>query len=283
MSKDNLIDAFSRVDEDMILEVEVLRRNKKKTVWIRWVALAACLCMTVGIIFFSITYQAAPDSPMDAIGPHDGPPGLVVNGIDFLISPHPAVFNELPDGFVYAGTANVGGFEDCPYYINSDIPEWVYVYHEVLTDGAVDSTGTLINSEPHNAYVRYVDERLRGKDLVCYNGSYFISMWSADYYADTPDVSKEYYDAMYDSYGVRMEGDPPKGFVCVGTADFFGVDTIPRGALACNQGAYKIYASPDAPDVVLVMTHWYTFSSEERKEIRHDGFNVFIRYECPLI
>ena len=172
--------------------------------------------------------------------------------------------------------------ENCPYYVNPDMPEWVYVYKEVTTDGTIDAFGTLNETEPHNAYVRYVDKRLRGKDLVFYNGDYFISMWSAQYYGDTPDVSREYYEAMENDFGVRIEGAVPDGFVLAGIAEFSGYDTVPHSTLASNQGAYEVFVNSNEPDVVLVSTHWHTAALGENGETEHFGFDVYIRYDCPF-
>ena len=281
MNRKDLYNGFNEVDDDILERSETASRSKKKPVWLKWGAIAACLCLVVSIAI-PVLYQQSPDTPHDTMDPSDGPSSLVVNGVSYLISSHLAVSNDLPDGFVHAGEASVGGFENCPYYTNPDMPEWVYVYHEVSTDGKVDATGTLNRTEPHNAYVRYVDERLRGKDLVCYNGEYYISMWSAQDYGRFPDVSHEYYDKMESTYGIRIEGNAPDGFVSVGIAEFSGNDTIPRGTLVSNEGAYEVFADPSNPDVILVATKWHTAPVGENGETNHSGFNIFIRYDCPL-
>lgn len=281
MNRKDLYSGFNEVDDDILERSETASRSKKKPVWLKWGALAACLCLVVAVAIPTIFYQPA-ESPNDTMDPGDGPSSLVVNGISYLISSYLAVTDELPDGFVQAGEADVGGFEDCPYFANPDVPEWVYLYQEVLTDGTVDSTGTLNRTEPHNAYVRYVDVRLRGKDLVCYNGEYYISMWSAKPYGDYPDVSNEYFDTMESTYGIRIEGEAPDGFVSAGITVFSGYDTIPHGMLASNEGVYEVYVNPNKPDVILVSTQWHTAPVGENGETNHSGFNVYIRYDCPL-
>ena len=107
-------------------------------------------------------------------------------------------------------------------------------------------------------------------------------MWSAQDYGSAPDVSHEYYDKMENTYGIRIEGDAPAGFASVGIAEFSGNDTIPRGMLVSNEGAYEVYADPNKPDVVLVATKWHTAPVGENGETSHSGFNVYIRYDCPL-
>ncbi len=204
MNKDKVLDSIEYTDSKLIEEAEFKDANKKSPIWLKWAAIAACLCLVAGFAIPTVFHQQA-ESPVDSVNPSDGPSNLVISGIRYIISPHIAVVDELPDGFELAGKASVGGFENCPYYTNTDVPEWVYVYQEVRTNGVVDATGTLVSSKPHNAYVRYVDERLRGKDLVSYNGDYYISMWSADDHGEHPDVSSEYYNLMESTYGIRIE------------------------------------------------------------------------------
>lgn len=254
---------------------------QKRHCWGKWMTVAACLCLIVVAIPF-FTHESS--TPEDGFGTESGgPPHIVIDNRKFYISAHLSVSNELPEGFVAAGNIDVvGGFEDCPYYLNPEVPEWVYVYHEVRTDGNVDETGTLISTPPHNAYARYVDERLRNKDLACYNGKYYVSMWSAEYSGDNPDVTKEYHDEIYSQYGRRIEGTVPTGFEFAGTAMFTGDDTIPKGWLAHNEEEADIYYMPDDPTVILVETHWFTATPEEKGQTQHNGYNVYILYDCPF-
>ncbi len=244
----------------------------------KWGALTACLCLlAVVILLFMGMSEPSQEKSDTGNSAMDGMPHLVVEGRRFYISPHLSVADELPAGFEKAGKTDVGGFKDCPYYLNPDIPEWVYAYHEVRTDGTVDATGTLTSTEPHDAYVRYVDERLRGKNLISHHDERYISMWSANYFGENPDVTREYYDEMDAKYGVRIEGAAPDGFVSAGMAEFTGYDTIPSGTLSSNKEAAEVYFNPETPDVVLAATHWFTATAEEDGETRHDGFDVYIR------
>ncbi len=284
MRKEDFAEVLGEISEKHILEARAERKVKKPG-WMKWGAMVACLCLVVALVIPTVFYESA-ETPQDAVEPgadSTGPAGLTVNGIKYLISSHVSVTDKLPDGFSYAGETDVGGFESCPYYTNPDMPEWVYVSQEVLTDGTVDSTGTLNRTDPHEAYVRYVDIRLRGKDLVCYNGEYYVSMWSVMPYGDYPDVNNEYFDSMESTYGIRIEGNTLNGFVSAGIAEFSGNDTIPRGALVSNVGAHEVYVNPNEPNVVLVPTYWYTHTQEEGKETRHEGYNIYIRYDCPLV
>lgn len=278
MKKETFCEMLSDIDEEFVREARAESRGKKPG-WLRWGALAAFLCVLLAIP--ALLFRPA-EAPNDAEPSGDGPAGLTVDGSRFVISPRLAVSDELPEGFLLAGEADVEGVGTCPYYVNPDMPEWVYVYQEVRTDGAVDSTGTLTSTEPHNAYARYVDSRIRGKDLVFCNGSYFISMWSAQYWGDGPDVGEAFYESVESAYGVRLEGEVPEGFVSAGTAEFSGYDTLPRGGLSSNQGEHEVYVNPGEPDVVLVPTCWYTAAAGEPGETKHEGFDVYLRCDCPL-
>lgn len=282
MRKEDFAEVLGGIREEYVREAETAKRTGTPA-WVKWGTAAACLCLAVlaaAMLFRTPeTPQGGPDREVTA----DGPPYCVIDGTVYMISPYVSVTDELPDGFEPAGTTDiVGGFEDCPYYLNPDMPEWVYVYHEVRTDGTVDAAGTLTSTAPHHAYVRYVDERLRGRDLICHNGKYYISLWSASCYGDYPDVTGEYYDEMYALYGIRIEGAVPDGFVLAGTAEFTGHDTVPAGTLASNKEMAKVYYNPDDPAAVLVQTHWFTATAEEGGQTRHDGFDVYILYDCPF-
>ena len=273
MRGNELLDKMELVD---LAYVEAADRKplRKRRGWIAWAAAAACLCLLLAAI---PAFSQKPSTPQEGTTDYGGPPRAVVNGRTYVISPYLANAEELPDGFTYAGTTDVdNGFETCAYYTNPDIPEWIYVYHEVRTDGTVDETGTLVSTPPHNAYVRYVDERLHGKKLVCFDGNYYISLWSAEDSGDDPDVSEAYYEKIYTQYGRRIEGAVPDGFTLAGTAAFSGEDTVPKGALASNEGEVEVYYDASNPEVILVEAHWFTVQGA------HDGFDVYILYDGPF-
>lgn len=253
----------------------------KKHGFVKWGVIAACLCLVIVAVPFALH---TPVEQKEAVTTEtEGSPYFVIDNRKFLISSHLSVSDVLPEGFVKAGHLDVvGDFQNCPYYVNPDFPEWIYVYHEVRTDGTVDETGTLRTTPPHDAYVRYVDERLRGKDLICYRGKYYISMWTASTGSDHPDVTQEYFDQVNGLYGKRIEGVLPDGFVLAGATTFTGNDTLPTGALASNTSAAPVYYNPDDATVLLKETHWFTATAEEKVETQHNGYCVYMLYDCPL-
>ena len=275
MTSEGLYALLGEIREEYVAEAETPRRRRAVR---KWLALAACLCLAAALAIPFLTRPATEpksSTPADA----EGPPSFTVEGRTYIVSPHLAVSDTLPEGFTAAGTVDVaGGFENCPYYQNPDVPEWIYVYQEVRTDGTVDETGTLTATPPHNAYARYVDARLRGRNLICFDGAYYISMWTVRVGGD---ITEEAHDAADARYGNRIEGEAPAGFVRAGTAEFTGDDTVPTGTLASNAAAADVYYSRSDPDVLLLQTHWFT-APDETGETRHDGFDVYIRYNCPF-
>lgn len=281
--------ALSEVDDRYVCEAIEYSTKSRRPVWIKWAAAAACLCLALAATIYMTSIpkiQAPienPGSKSETPTDHCLPSYFTVNGSTYMISSHLAVFDSLPQGFSFAGKAQIAGPEASSYYTNPDIPEWVYVYNEVATSGELDSTGTAIPAQPHYAYTRYVDVRLRGRDLLRCGEDLYISMWSVDVYGATPDVSREYHDAMDAKYGKRLEGATPDGFELVGTAEFSGYDTIPDGELSINKEAAEIYLSKDEPNIALVAAVWFSAPTESGgEEVRHDGFDVYIRYDCPL-
>ena len=61
MSKDKVIDSLTGIEDDMIQTVEALRNKKRHPVWMKWGALAACLCLLVAISIPVLHHKGGPD------------------------------------------------------------------------------------------------------------------------------------------------------------------------------------------------------------------------------
>ena len=299
MTSEKLFEILGNIDEKLVKEAEdrsispsYIRHPKRQ----KWYAAVACLCIAACMILpimihnlssphssvqpgtsqtppsSTVTPQPNTPSPIPPTSSNPGAerPYTMIDGKKYYCSSIDPLTMELPDGFTAAGEFVCQMFngsyyynETYYYYTNPDIPEWVYIKRASL-----------------NSYSRLVDSRLFGKDLICYNGEYYISMWHASYYSEEPDVSREYYDNMKSRYGIRIEGDAPDGFVLAGEAVFTGNDTVPTGDLASNDRSGKVYYSPNDPDVLLLETEWTT--SPATGKMHREGFNVYIRYDCPF-
>lgn len=61
MSKDKVIDSLNGIEDDMIQTVEALRSKKRHPAWMKWGALAACLCLLVSIVIPVFHHKGGPD------------------------------------------------------------------------------------------------------------------------------------------------------------------------------------------------------------------------------
>ena len=61
MSRDEIIDSLGRIDEDMIRGVEGLRQKRMRSGWVRWYAVAACLCLMIGM---AVLFQQFSNTPV---------------------------------------------------------------------------------------------------------------------------------------------------------------------------------------------------------------------------
>ena len=69
MNRKDLYNAVNEVDDDILERSETASRSKKKPVWLKWGAIAACLCLMVGIAIPMLHPKGGPDTQ----DPYDGP------------------------------------------------------------------------------------------------------------------------------------------------------------------------------------------------------------------
>lgn len=69
MNRKDLYDCFNEVDDDILERSETVLRNKKKSVWQKCGAIAACLCLVVSIAIPVLHHKGGPGSqdPVQAI------------------------------------------------------------------------------------------------------------------------------------------------------------------------------------------------------------------------
>ncbi len=57
MNEDNVIDALAGINDDMIQTVDALRTKYRRSAWLKWGALVACLCLLITIAIPVIRYK----------------------------------------------------------------------------------------------------------------------------------------------------------------------------------------------------------------------------------
>lgn len=266
MKAEKLFQAIGGADDELLERSE---EKVKKVAWLKWGISAACL---VAVAFAAVILLNTRDS--DTVS-HDGPPEIMVNDTTYIMSSSYTAVSACPDGFEYNGTIDAGNTEDayligCNYYVNNEVPEWIYVYCEVWDSQNNAST----------AYVRFVAKDIRNNDFIRYNDRIYVSMWGDWFSKD--DSHRAEYDKMQERYGIRIETDIPEDGVLAGKAHFEKTDRIPKIQLGVDDADYdnaEVYANPDDDQVLYVGTSWYTATKEEGGETLHTGYDIFILYD----
>ena len=62
MNRKDLYHGFNEVDDDILERSETASQRKKKPVWLKWGAIAACLCLVVGITIPVLNHRGGPGS-----------------------------------------------------------------------------------------------------------------------------------------------------------------------------------------------------------------------------
>lgn len=133
MKQEQLLDALAAVDAELLEEVNARRQQKRPRRWGRWVALAACLCLAVGIILWR-----APLEQRD-------PPGITLSEDGVTIPPMEVSLsaNEAADMlafFIYQGRCYV-------HY------EWIDQGDALVGEYLGTATGLIDEWTPQEGYV----------------------------------------------------------------------------------------------------------------------------------
>ncbi len=252
MTKEQLFDMIGEAEESYIRDAG--EEKRRKSPWAKWAALAACLVLVVGAVLV-LELPKEPSPGPDTCG---GAPHVEWDGRTYITSAGAVFSSLLPEGYAYAGTGEIDG-EEREVYTHPDQPLWVYVRQPLY-----HSTG---EGDPFWVYHRYVDEDLRGKHFVRYNGQLYIRLIHGRM-PPYEDVDSELCDRIERTYGVSVTA-LPEGFAAVGEPVFTGDDTLPMVERGTNEPVEAIYANPDVPEILLTPTG--------------NGYLVMIPYIGPLV
>lgn len=155
MNSKRLSEAISEVNDKYYVEAANYQPKRKKQTWVKWGAIAACLCL---VIIGSLVV------PNILEGGHDNTnvtpsvyPYVMVNDVIYLIDPDGYAASELPDEYVEIGKIegntsadkaqnwySQGCKEGEAVYQSADIPNEVFVYT------------TLFSGSGEYRYIRFV-------------------------------------------------------------------------------------------------------------------------------
>ena len=104
MNAKKFSDAMSELDSKYIDEAINYKKKSKKPVWVKWGAMAACLCLIV-VAIITVPSMLTPQESDDGGGGTiaDAPPMVYVNDTLYKQSTKQTSYNELKDDFVYLG------------------------------------------------------------------------------------------------------------------------------------------------------------------------------------
>lgn len=250
------------------MENEDGKRGRK----IHWVRGGIVFCLVLIASVAGGSYRKNHDAFLNSL-----PPGVVIDGATYIISGWDAAAVNLPDGFASGGTVEtttVSGryFSDCEYYVNPDVPEWVYVYGPVGDD----------RSDVSMSYIRFVPPDIRHNTFIRYDNQIYVQLFN---YTDDGEDYKafhRYKSVLEEYYGDRVEGTIPEGCTLVSSAHQEELDRVPRTELGVNHRDYDgadVYADPEDSRVLYVGTAWHTATAEEAGDTLHTGYDVFVLYD----
>ena len=264
MTKEQLFDAIGETEEVYIRDAG--EAKKKRTDWITWGAVAACLVLVVGTVLWQVLpREQAPDSVAC-----DDLPGVEWRGQTY----HSAGWADggemqLPEGWELSGLTAIDG-EMRKVYTHPDYPLWLYIYEQHHSVTSADTT--------YWVYQRYVHEALLSRHFIRYQGQLYIRLYDVQMIGDSPDeVDMELYHQVKWDYDWRFEGALPEGFVSAGEPFFTGANTLPDVELGTNVPVDGIFVNPDVPEVLLTPCRWFSAG-----QTVHDGYTTFILYSGPL-
>lgn len=278
MKEQRIADALNLIDEIYIEEAAPLSKTRKTINWLKWLGVAACLCLVISLSVFVSNQLSNEGASCDEI---DAPP-ITLNGITYYASSVTNNFyDSCPEGFYYAGEIEDGAYAGVAYYTNPEHPEQIYLYietyaHKIIYYG--QDIGSINPAIKEMLYVRFSDIRISARHFVSYNDQLYLAIRTAITSGDNPDISREEIDKIKNDYGSRIEAESVEGFESVGFAEFCGYDFVPSGELSCNiEGGAEVFANPNDDFIILVPTTWYS-RGDNGKEIAHYGYDVYFQY-----
>lgn len=119
MNKIDLFISFNEIDENLLKRSEFAKQRSKSS-WIKWMAVAACFCITIGGIVTYYRLQIYQNSVKGTlIGDTEIYPTVMVDGELYEWHKGAAIFKELPEDCDLYGNINHTGKEtpqnDCEF------------------------------------------------------------------------------------------------------------------------------------------------------------------------
>lgn len=225
----------------------------------RFLCLLICFLLAVSMTGCGAKEDVAPDAR---------PYSLETEGRVYVACQSPALA-ELPEGFSYAGEAELHNGVKASFYSSPEFPQIRYLQLEsVLTNP---------NEGSHTIYEKLIDKKLHKRRILCRDDEYYISLQTAVFASEDEDLpeseNKKHPDRL---------AELPSNFTLIGRADCCGPDQVPTGPLCCNAEETDVYASSVKPEMLLIPFEWTIIPAPGAPAEKHQGFEVFWKYAGPL-
>ena len=104
MKNEKLLNVIGKIDDDLISGAVSNTKTKKKTAWLKWGAMAACLCLVaVGVMTWKSVNTQPDNSAGTLMGADEIYPSVMVEEQLYEWRRGVAICNELPNNCVYYG------------------------------------------------------------------------------------------------------------------------------------------------------------------------------------
>lgn len=186
MNRKDLYNAINEVDDDILERSETASKSKKKPAWLKWGAIAACLCLMVGIATPMLHPKGGPDTQ----DPYDGP----VESIALLY------FN----GALYECCDNPQALERLG--LQKEITEETAGEHvaNIELGGIVDYQATA--SQTDKELFQYAPAPSRAAYVLRDGDNYMAVVFVRTYFPDDPKAYSDLAD-VYRFYNIEDAGD----------------------------------------------------------------------------
>lgn len=132
MKKEILLDALGKLDEELVAEAAPGKKPPKKArtaAWVKWGAMAACLCLVVGGAIWKITTLPTKGEPLS--GYLVSEKGITIPTLEVSLSKEAAAMSDMIGFFIYEGRCYV-------YYDNTDEAEGIVGEYLGTVTGMID-------------------------------------------------------------------------------------------------------------------------------------------------
>ena len=138
MNREDLFQSFNKIDED-ILERSETSVKKKSTAWVKWGAMAACLCLVVGGIVWGTKTLSPKEEPSGYVVSEEG---ITIPAMEVSLSKEAAAMSDMIGFFIYEGRCYV-------YYDNTGEAE------RLVGEYLGTATGMIDEWTPKDGYVDF--------------------------------------------------------------------------------------------------------------------------------